>query len=152
MSKERPSIYQALQIEAVFDILNQSDMYFFRKICRWYSEKFHTPLHQVVSGEVVSWDDILLHYYEYQMDQIGYNKVFDMAVQEYVPELAEEYEEENQAFADALVEEQKRTLERKKKKDTKVSQKPQKSPEKGNKVSQKPPGPIRMNFDDEDIE
>lgn len=155
MSKKL-SIYQSSQLEAMSDILSQTDIYFFRKVCRWYSEKFHTPLHVVTEGKVVQWDEVLLHYYECQMEEIGYNHIYELACQEYIPELVEQFEEDNAAFAKALEEEQARTIEANK---HKLSSKIHKTQEKLDKVSSKvpkeeKPAPKSMNlsFDEEDYE
>ena len=120
---DRPTIYTALQLEAISGILNRSDINFYRRVCRWYSKEFHTPLHIVIEGKVVQWDEILLNYYESQMEDIGYNQVYDMAIQEYIPELAEKFEDENQAFANALIAEQHQTIAKKKAKDKAVEEK-----------------------------
>lgn len=51
-----------IQLHAIHAIENPSWDFQYRGICRWYSEKFHTPLH------TVEWDlpprEILCHYYE----------------------------------------------------------------------------------------
>ena len=134
--KNRTSIYQALQIKAIFGMLNKTDIYFFRKICRWYSEKFNTPLHEVMKGDIITWDEVLLHYYESQFEEIGYNNVYELACEEYIPELADHREQENIEFAKALEEEQKETLKRKKEK----------------KSLKNPPPQMRLNFEDEEID
>lgn len=130
-------------------------MYFYRKICRWYSEKFHTPLHQVLEGSVVSWDEIMQHYYESSIENLSYNEAFDMAITEYLPEFANEFEESNEAFAKALIEEQKRTIELNKKKAEEKAKKAEKKAEKNDKPPQKdipaPPPPMNLKFDDEDL-
>ena len=144
----RVSIYKALQIEAMFDILNQTDIYFFRKVCRWYSEKFHTPLHEVVSGDKIPWNDVLLHYYECQFEDIGYNNIYELAQQEYIPELAEQFEKDNAAFAKALEEEQARTIEAR---NRKLGNKPKKEDKEPEMLDEKLPPPVRLNFEDEDL-
>ena len=156
MSK-KVSIYEALQTEVISDILNQSDMNFFRKVCRWYSTTFHTPLHIVMECREVQWDEVLTHYYESQMEELGYNQVFDIATKEYIPELAAEFEEENKEFARALVKEQKATLKKAEAKKrasnnrkTIVSGAKKDEPKPDNK-DLKPPAPIKMSFDDEDV-
>jgi hypothetical protein len=147
----KKTIYEAIQMQAVSDILSQTDVHFFRKVCRWYSKNFHTPLHQVMDGSVVLWDEVLLHYYESQMEELSYNQLYDLAVNEYVPELSEILEEENQEFANALIEEQKRTIAKKK---AKMSNNNQKTIVTGVK-EEKPhvaPQNINFNFEDEGVE
>lgn len=154
MSKKRVTVFEALQTEIMSDILNRSDMSFFRKVCRWYSSTFHTPLHIVMDCKVIQWDDILVHYYEDQMESFGYNTVFEIATREYIPELAEEFEEDNKEFARALVKEQKATLAKQEAKTKKVSSTTKKiSQEEQIKPDNKeltPPAPVKMSFDDEE--
>lgn len=170
MKNKRVTIYEALQVEAISDILAQNDLFFHRKVCRWYSKTFHTPLHQVINGEVMLWDEILLHYYESQMEEVSYNDLFDLAVNEYVPELAEVLEEENQEFADSLLEEQKRTIAKQK---TRLAARKQKVTENDINTIKKfsnikdlsseiefndglddkiKPSEMKLNFDDDDLE
>lgn len=159
---KKTNIYQFLQTEAIAGILNSSDMAFFRKVCRWYSREFSTPLHEVMEGKYISWDDVLLHYYENQMEEMPFNAIYDIACQDFIPELAEQYEQENEEYAQALVEEQQRTLEAKKKRDAKkakVEEKPQNEEQTETSETEKPlkpdsmPKPPEMNltFDDEDV-
>ena len=149
---DSPNLYTALQLEAISGILNQSDMNFYRKICRWYSKEFHTPLHQVLEGRVVLWDEVLLHYYESSFEEAGFNAVYNMAVQEYIPELAKEYEDDNQAFADALIEEQNRTIAAKKKKEAKEKELTQLKSEPSKTPPLPAPPPINLSFEDPDEE
>ena len=67
-----------------------------------YQETFDQP-----------WPTILTHYFDDQLDNIPYDTAFDMAVDDYFPEFAKQEDEENQAFADSLIEEQERSLARK---------------------------------------
>lgn len=136
--------YQAMQMEAMFHLLNGTDIYFHRKVCRWYSEKFHTPLHLVMDGVTIAWQDVLLHYYETQFEDIGYNNTYELACQDYVPELAEHFEQENEDFAKALEEEQLRTIEAKQKKTAQVVEKTQEKLD-----SLTPPAPVKFNFEEE---
>lgn len=143
-------LYKEKQLEAMFHLLNETDIYFFRKVCRWYSEKFHTPLHVVMDGNTLPWDDILLHYYETQFEDIGYNNAYELACRDYVPELADYFEQENEDFAKALEAEQLETIKRKEKK---VGSKLLKNKEKTEDMSSeilKPPAPIKMSFEDEE--
>jgi hypothetical protein len=132
------SDYQAIQLEALSSHLTHSEVGFCRKVCRWYSEKFHTPLHVVLEGKVVLWDEVLLHFYEYQMDEMEYNDVLDAAVKDMIPELADAHEAANQDFADSLVEEQEKSM----KKEEKTEE-----PE----VELEPPAPVAMSFEEEEL-
>lgn len=106
----------------------------------------------------VQWDEILLHYYEEYMEDAPYNSIFDTACRDFIPELAKELEEEDQKFADALVEEQKRTIAAKKERDRKKKEKKkidkkQKVSVKDNKEEKKKTPEIKemnLKFDDDD--
>lgn len=163
MMQKKTNIYQYLQTEAIGGVLTSSDLAFFRKVCRWYSKEFSTPLHVVMEGSVIPWDEVLLHYYEEQIEDMPFNAVYDIACQDFLPDLAEEFEKENEEYAQALVEEQKRTLEKKKKRDekkAKVAKKPQKESKSDTSESEKTlkpepnekPPEMKLSFDDEDIE
>lgn len=149
MSKKN-SIYDFLHFKTLSDGLNKSDMAFFRKVCRWYSTNFHTPLHIVMECKEVQWDEILLHYYEDQIEEIPFNSLYDIACQEYIPEFAEQFEEENQAFADALVEEQRRDLERKKRREGKKEKLAPATTNKKVEKSKAEPKSINLNFEEEE--
>ena len=134
--KSKVSIYQTLQTEAMYGILSHSEAYFYRKVCRWYSKSFSTPLHDVLEGHLIQWDEMLLHYYESQMENVEYDEIYELACREYVPELAEQFEQDNTDFAKALEEEQERTIAKKKQQEI--------PPE------VKPPT-MNLSFDDEDF-
>jgi len=144
MSK-KTNIYEFLQMEAVAGGLTKSDLSFFRKVCRWYSSTFHTPLHEVMECKVVQWDDILLHYYEEQMEDLPFNSLYDIACQEYIPELAEEFDKENEEYAMALVEEQEKTIKKREAKQAKKKQAPKPEPE------LKKPKSMNLSFEDEEV-
>lgn len=127
------NIFRAKQIEAAQGILEDSESAFFRKVCRWYSKNFSTPLDEVLACSRMQWDDMLLHFYEDSMENVMYNDIFDMACANLLPEMQEKIEEENRLYAEALVEEQKRTLEKKKLKEKK-------------KIEKKEPQNINMSF------
>lgn len=107
-------IYYAQQLKAVKAILEESDEFFYRKICRWYSKEFNTELTEVYK---LPFPFLLQHYYEDRLDEMDYNELYDFACAELLPEFMKQREDEDQAFADSLIEEQKRTLEAKAKRD-----------------------------------
>jgi hypothetical protein len=92
--------YILAQTQAIYDILNKTDVYFYRKVARWYSTTFHTPLSHVDS---IPYDELLLHYYEYHYDKLPYNEVFRLA-NELLPELAGQKEAEDEEFIKNLLE------------------------------------------------
>lgn len=145
MKDKKATLYEAIQTEVMADILIHSDMNFFRKVCRWYSTTFHTPLHIVMECVTIQWDEILLHYYESRLEDIGYNQVYEIAVKDFIPELAEEYEEDNREFAKSLVAEQKRTLAKQKARNKTAEV----SKSDTSKVNEKPPAPMKLSFDDD---
>lgn len=141
-------------MEAVAGGLAKTDIAFFRKVCRWYSNSFHTPLHEVMQCKAVQWDEILLHYYEEQMEDLPFNTLYDIACQEYIPELAEQYEKENEEYAQALVEEQQKTIELRKKKNKQkqeVKSALSTSVKKTEPVGAKSVKPINLSFEDEEV-
>jgi hypothetical protein len=134
-----------LQLEAIEGNLTKSFPYFERKIKRWYSKTFSTPLHEV---NELPWDWILLNYYEDAIENQSYNEVFDLAVREYLPEFVKEIEDEDEEFANSLVEEQRRTLRAKKEKEQRQSL----DKEVGStKLSAPQPQKMALKFEDEDL-
>jgi succinate dehydrogenase flavin-adding protein (antitoxin of CptAB toxin-antitoxin module) len=59
---------EALQATALLAVIRESDDYLVRRILRWYSTTFHTPLHQV---EELPFDYILTHYFETMYENVG---------------------------------------------------------------------------------
>lgn len=102
------NLYDYIKIQAFESYLNEDDQYFYRKVCRWYSTEFHTPLTEV---EKLPWDYILLHYYESSLEKMDYNDVLDLAIEEYVPEIVEEQEKDTDAFVKEVEEMIKRKKE-----------------------------------------
>lgn len=62
--------FKALRLIALKEVAAEvsSADYALRKVFRWYSKEFHTPLHQV---DEIPIDDILRHYYEYNFEQLA---------------------------------------------------------------------------------
>lgn len=142
--KNKPfDVYEMAQIKAIENVLSKNNLYFYRKICRWFSETFSTELVKVYK---YPHQFVLLHYYEHELDRIGYNAVYDMAAQYYVPELADKFEENNRKFAESLVKEQKATIIEKNRKEK--SQSLNESEEK-DQAGVPIIKPISLKFDDE---
>lgn len=57
------NIYEAIRAVALHNILfdNSDSDYQYRKVCRWYSKEFHTPLKDVYEMPI---EDVLLNYWE----------------------------------------------------------------------------------------
>jgi len=99
------SIYDIVQLQAAYEILNKTDTAFYRKVSRWYSTTFHTPLHLVMDG-FIPWEEMLTHYYESHYDKLKHNDLLKLA-QELLPELAQAKEEEEDEFLKRLIEQDK---------------------------------------------
>lgn len=97
------NIYELSQIQAAHDVLNKTDLYFHRKVCRWYSHQFHTPLHSVINSLEVEWSEILTHYYEYHYDKMEHNELLKVAKQ-FLPDIVKEEEQSEDDFISNLLE------------------------------------------------
>jgi predicted nuclease with TOPRIM domain len=109
-------VVQNAQLKALESMLTKTTEFFERKVRRWFSKEFSTPYLDTFK---IPWEEILLHYYEAGIESLEYNEVFDLAVKEYLPEFMNQADEEDQAFADSLINEQKATIAAKKAKDSK---------------------------------
>lgn len=59
----------AIRLIALRTVVEETDYdYQLRKVFRWYSQNFHTPLDAVYSIPI---DDVLQHYYEWNYEQIA---------------------------------------------------------------------------------
>lgn len=101
------NIYRSYQIQAAEAVLDPDEQAFYRKICRWYSKNFFTPLHIV---EALPTDQILTNYYEASMEQIPYNDLYDIVMEDFLPELVQENEDNLEEFMQDLELEQAETL------------------------------------------
>jgi HEPN domain-containing protein len=74
--------YKALRVLALAEVIkdNPSAQYSLRRVFRWYSKEFHTPLHIV---EELPTHDVLTHYYEshYEGLEDDSNKLNDELVE-----------------------------------------------------------------------
>jgi len=101
--------YELAQTEALFDVLNKSNAYFFRRIVRWYSTTFHTPLHIV---ESLPWYEILQHYYESQYEKMNETELLEL-LQELIPALADQKEKDMDDFMKEVMEMNQKAEEKK---------------------------------------
>ena len=104
------NLYRSYQIKAVESVLDPDEAYFYRKVCRWYSTKFHTPL---LTVESLPLDQILTNYYESTMESISYNDLYDIAIEDFLPEIQEENDKETEALMADLEKEQAEQLAKK---------------------------------------
>lgn len=143
-------IYELIQLKAIESILTNNLEYFERKVRRWYSKTFSTPLKETFK---IPWAEVLLHYYESVLEEKDYNEVYELAASEYIPELAKEREIQDKEFEKYLIEEQKQNLEDKAKREGKDPQKSQSlKSEVSSEDEESKPEPItdlNMTFDDD---
>ncbi len=107
-------VVQNAQLKALESVLLKTHEAFERKVRRWFSKQFSTPYMDTFD---IPWEELLLHYYEGGMDNLSYNEVFDLAVNEYLPEFVNQAEEEDSEFAQSLISEQEATVAAKKARD-----------------------------------
>jgi len=112
-------LYKSIQIKAIEAVLDPDDTYSYRRICRWYSKTFHTPLQDVYQ---LDFEHVLLNYYESTFEEIPYNDLYDIAIEDFIPELAEQNNEDAEQYAKDLEAEQIRTLERKARREGRTAQ------------------------------
>jgi hypothetical protein len=151
MNDKKPAFnyYSFLQLKAIDSIFNPTDSYQQRRICRWYSKEFSTPLHIVLA---MPFTQVLTHYYEDTFSQMDRNDLIDMTIEDHLPEIEAEYDDELREWTESLVEEQNRTLAVKEKKQSlnnKVVPVNNSNPVHSNPPSQ--PEDISMTFKDEDF-
>lgn len=99
--------YKYLQISAIDNILNPDDLYFQRKVSRWYSKEFNTPLDQVFN---LPFDTILTHYYESEFEKIPKNDLIDMLTNDFIEELSPEKDDGLNELIKSLEQEQDKIL------------------------------------------
>ena len=104
---KRYLFYEYQQLKALSAILNNTNEYFERKVRRWYSKEFHTPLIEVYK---LGWDHVLLNYYESKFESLSHNDLVHLAQTEYLSTIKDSIERENQEFTDSLIKEQETQL------------------------------------------
>jgi hypothetical protein len=90
---------------ALAQVIEPNTEYYYRNICRWYSEKFHTPLHVVETELQPSY--VLRHYYEVGFSQMKDEELDSALFKAVNPEHEEDTEEDIQNFIKQVVEEAK---------------------------------------------
>lgn len=102
--------YEYLRLKAAGNIITSDQEYIIRKIFRWYSKEYSTPLHLLENG-TVSWDNVILHYFEHTLSEnYSHNDLLDLLKNEMLPELAQKHEQELDEYAKSLEKEQEETL------------------------------------------
>lgn len=107
-------VTQNAQLKALESVLLKTHEFFERKVRRWFSKQYSTPYMDTFD---IPWEELLLHYYEAGIESLSYNEVYDLAVQEYLPEFVDQAEQEDDDFAKSLIKEQEATVLAKKAKD-----------------------------------
>lgn len=146
------NFYDQIQLESIASVLMEDDLYFYRKICRWYSKTFHTPLLQVYKE---SWVHILRCYYEEKFESIPYNNLLDLAMESYTPELNQSEDEKLDSLIKDLEKEQERTVLKKQGKQQSFINKTPISNSDSKQSQQQPQkelAEINQSFDDEEID
>jgi hypothetical protein len=147
--KTTDSVYLPLQVEAIFNALTNNPAFFERKVRRWYSKNFNTPLQDTFS---LPWDEILIHYYESTLEDRSFNELYDIAIDNYLPEFVNRREEEAAAFAESLVKEQQETLKKKQAQSKGRAKKAQKTKtEANNKAPEMNLEEMSLSFNDDDF-
>lgn len=95
-------------LKAVSKKLNSDVEFSYRNICRWYSEKYNTPLYDVIYKLPMSF--VLQQYYESIVNDMDYNEVFDLTCDS-LPDLIDLKKEQEERFEQSLLKEQKERLE-----------------------------------------
>jgi primosomal protein N' len=142
--------YKYLQLKALDSVFNPNDLYLQRKICRWYSKEYNTPLKQVL---VMAFDEVLTHYYENQFENIPHNDLIDMLVDDHLPDVSSEEDEDIEEWVEDLELEQAENLKKKEKRQS-LNNPTVPVIKKQSSTSKNPlqPEDIVMKFDDKDFD
>lgn len=117
-----------LEILALKSVALKDAEYFQRRVCRYYSEKFHTPLLEVYE---LPWPFVFTNYLEHVIESNnGKKEIYDLAVDIFYPEIAKNEEEELQDWIKKIEaeEEAKRQAHKKKVEERKAQQAAQENP------------------------
>jgi hypothetical protein len=96
--------YRSLRILALAEVVRDdaSSQYSLRRVMRWYSKAFHTPLHVV---EELPLHDVLMHYYESHYEELNEAEGARIALHDELIELSMTDEERRaKALKDAQLE------------------------------------------------
>jgi primosomal protein N' len=59
---------EAIRTQALLDVMEEDFLYHYRRICRWYSQRFYTPLPQV---ETMHEDEVLRAFFETRFEEMS---------------------------------------------------------------------------------
>lgn len=97
------NIYKHFKLQALDAVLDPDDSYLYRKICRWYSTNFATPLHVVYELPLQL---VLTNYFEASCEKIPHNDLINVALEDFYPERVQAQEQVEEDFVKALEAEQ----------------------------------------------
>jgi hypothetical protein len=125
---------------ALADTLAPDVLYHYRAICRWYSEKFHTPLH-IVEHEL-SPAYVVRHYYESNMATMDEEDIEQLIFQALNPDAREEEFDDEDAENFVKLVENVDKARQKKSTTAKAQKKPAKPRKQSLKSRKKPSGAL----------
>ena len=89
-----------LETLALKAIVMKDPEYFTRKVCRYYSEKFHTPLLEVHD---LPWTFVFNNYLEHVIESNNSrNEIYELSLEVIYPEMSKTEEQKNVAFAEMI--------------------------------------------------
>jgi len=93
-----------LQVLALESVINKNTEYFVRKVCRYYSEKFHTPLKEV---HELPWTFVFTNYLEHILENNKTEEdLIELAIDICYPEKRSEEEAEIEDWIKKIEEEE----------------------------------------------
>ena len=106
---------EAARIQAMRDVMEGGFLYHYKRICRWYSQKFYTPLPQV---EELSEEEVLSAFFETQFETMSKAEQIKLATEmtETPEEAKDRKKEEDDQSDDAFLKKQERAARRENKK------------------------------------
>ena len=95
-SSKHIDVYEHLEVLALHSVSTGKDpSYVYRKICRWFSREFHTPLPQVIKLPV---EFVLQNYYEYQFESLQEEELFKIMRYHADPDYVETQKSDDDEF------------------------------------------------------
>ena len=73
-NEKKIDIYEASRLDALYNTTYKTNLWFYRKVCRWFSKEFSTPLKEV---EQLDWTEVLVHYYENAYDSLNIKQLVE---------------------------------------------------------------------------
>jgi primosomal protein N' len=88
---------------ALANVVDPTNEYYYRYICRWYSKTFHTPLHEVFT---LPFQDVILAYFEEGYESMEEEDRFEDMMRAVDPDFDAKEEEAIQEFISMIEEEE----------------------------------------------